>query len=63
MENTLKDLEGKKNTVLQQQINSAHDKGTTMRNILRKQGADGEEVSGMINELQDKMQNVEDMMK
>ena len=34
-----------------------------MRNILKKQGAEGEEVTGMINELQDKMQSVEDMMK
>lgn len=34
-----------------------------MRNILKKQGASGDEVNGLINELQDKMQNVEDMMK
>ena len=34
-----------------------------MRNILKKQGAGGDEVNGLINELQDKMQNVEDMMK
>jgi len=31
--------------------------------MLKKQGAEGEEVNGLINELQDKMQNVEDMMK
>ena len=34
-----------------------------MRNMLRKGGAEGEEVNGLINELQDKMQNVEDIMK
>ena len=62
-ENVLLDINGKKNTVLQQQINSAHDKGTNIRNMLKKQGAEGEEVNGLINELQDKMQNVEDMMK
>lgn len=62
-ENVLIDINGKKNTVLQQQINSAHDKGTNIRNMLKKQGAEGEEVNGLINELQDKMQNVEDMMK
>lgn len=62
-EQVILDINGKKNTVLQQQINSAHDKGTNIRNMLKKQGADGEEVNGLINELQDKMQNVEDMMK
>jgi len=31
--------------------------------MLKKQGADGDEVNGLINELQDKMQGVEDMMR
>jgi len=34
-----------------------------MRNILKKQGASGEEVEDLLNELQGKMQNVEDVMK
>ena len=31
--------------------------------MLKKQGASGEEVEGLIGELQDKIQTVEDMMK
>ena len=34
-----------------------------MRNILKKQGASGEEVEDLLNELQGKMQNVENVMK
>lgn len=57
------DINAKKNTVLQQQIANAFERGTNLQHVLKKQGASGDEVSGLINELQDKMQGVEDMMK
>ena len=62
-ENLIRDINAKKNTVLQQQIANAYDRGTNLEHMLKKQGATGDEVHGLINELQDKMQNVEIMMK
>lgn len=58
----IKDINAKKNTVLQQQINNANQRGQNLQHLLKKQGASGEEVEGLIGELQDKIQNVEDMM-
>ena len=58
----IKDINAKKNTVLQQQINNANQRGQSLQHMLKKQGASGEEVEGLIGELQDKIQNVEDMM-
>lgn len=58
----IKDINAKKNTVLQQQINNANQRGQSLQHMLKKQGAKGDEVEGLIGELQDKIQNVEDMM-
>jgi uncharacterized protein YqgV (UPF0045/DUF77 family) len=58
----IKDINAKKNTVLQQQINNANQRGQSLQHMLKKQGANGDEVEGLIGELQDKIQNVEDMM-
>jgi len=38
----------KNNTVLQQQIASAQDRGTTLQHLLKKQGASGDEVNGIM---------------
>ena len=58
----IQDINAKKNTVLQQQINNANQRGQSLQHMLKKQGASGDEVEGLIGELQDKIQNVEDMM-
>lgn len=54
-DNLIRDINAKKNTVLQQQIGNAYDRGTSLEHMLKKQGATGDEVHGLINELQDKM--------
>ena len=56
------DFEDKKNTVLQQQLIESKEIGQTFSNRLQQYGADGQEINQYMNDLQNKMQNVEDLM-
>jgi hypothetical protein len=62
-EKAMRNIVEKNDTVLQQQIQSAQDRGTSLQHLLKKQGASGDEVNGIMDQLKDKVQQVENMMR
>jgi hypothetical protein len=56
------ELQDKKNTVLEQQIQDSKNIGQTFSNRLKQYGADGDEINRYMDDLKFKMQDVENLM-